>query len=209
MGGGSLGRASQLAAVVMTLVVAGCGQQAADPGDAGAKQRARALLIAADQLPRKYRVANGQDYPGELKVCGVRLEPQDVRGFAMKRYTRSAVGPFLYEFAFVGAGASNRELVNQVQRKLETCATDVVSTDGGKVTYDVTALRKLPRFGAASVGLKLQPRSEGLTSEYLLIRRGEVLVLLLTVAPAEISLPRELLVSGARAVTRQLEGGTG
>lgn len=197
-------RAAFLALLVLALTIAGCGQAA--PTTATAKDRAKQLLISADALPEEYRVANGQEYPGESKVCGVTLEPEDVRGFAMKRYTRTIIGPFLYQFVFVGSDSANSSLVRKVDKKLESCSTDVAETQNGRVSYEVTTLRQLPSFGRDTLGIRLEPEQDGPTSEYLLIQRGDVLVLLLTVAPAGIDPPRELLVSGANAVTGKFEG---
>lgn len=197
-------RTACLVLSVLALTVTGCGQTT--PTAATAKDRAKQLLIGVDALPEEYRVANGQEYPGESKVCGITLEPEDVRGFAMKRYTRTIIGPFLYQFVFVGNDSANRKLVTKVDKKLKTCTTDVTETDDGKITYEVTALRKLPHFGQDSLGARLVPEPEGPTSEYLLIQHDDVLVLLFTVAPEGIEPPRELLVSGAKAVTSQFEG---
>ena len=197
-----------LLAIVALSVVAACGGTTPAPDDAAAKDRARMLLIDADQLPKNYRAANGQDYPGELKVCGVRLEPEGVRGFAMKRYTRTVVGPFLYEFVFVGSNAANQRLVHKMEQRLETCSKDIVTGGEGRTTYEVSALRQLPRYGQASVAFRLDPRPRGIRSEYVLIKHGDALVLLFTVAPGGVSPPRALLADGAKATMRQLRGGT-
>lgn len=185
----------------LALLAAGCGSaEVTSSGPPPAKE----LLITAKQLPKEYRLANGQDYPGELAVCDVALEPKKVDDFAIKRFTRTFAGPFLYEYVFVSGESAGRRLVEDLDRALRTCAAPTITTDEEhKVPVHVTQLKQLPSYGDASVGFRIDPRRKGVVSEYLLIRRDDVVVLLFTVAIAKAA-PRELLLSGATAAMDQL-----
>lgn len=189
--------------LAVTLAAVGCGQAGDSHNAAAANKRAKRYLVSEQQLPENYREANGQESPGEVKLCDLTLKPYGVRGFAMKRYTYSVVGPFLYQYVFVASDDANRRLMRRLDRALQSCRKDAVDTEEGtKITFRVTTLRELPRFGQESTAFRRVPKGDGVASEYMLIRDGDVSVLLFTVAPKEISVPRELLVAGAEAVTR-------
>lgn len=190
------------ALTLVLLCLAGCAGAARPVADT---PQARQLLIRTEQLPREYRLANGQDYPGELTVCDVLLEPSGVRDFANKRFTRTYAGPFLDQYVFItDRRRAGSDLVDAVDHALRTCREPTITTgEGDTRPVELTRLQGLSAYGSASIGFRVDPRGRSSIADYLVIQRGNVVFLLFTVGLAQPP-PRALLTAGAEAAMGQL-----
>lgn len=187
--------------LVASLLTPGCGTAGQGHGNS---PTARGVLIDAKQLPSGYRLAEGPDDLGDLEVCGVRLRPGNVRDFASERYTKTAAGPFLYQYVFLTKDHAAQELLTKLEDSLASCAADTVTSDEGEeITFDVTRLGDLPTYGRRSVGFRLDPHPGGIPSEYLAIQYPDAFVLLVTISGVG-QPPRGLLRAGADAVTAKM-----
>lgn len=207
-----MNRSSYLALILVGLLVLpiGCGETNGPAKDEDEKTalQAERLLIDPGQLPQNYSRDQGNHDLGRPEFCGVVVEPRTVHDFASARYGKSAVGPFLYQYVFVGKDGENRALIAKLREGIRGCSSYTVVHEGEQITFDIAVLEQLSRYGEASIGFRVEPRpgeDKGYPAEYLAIKKGDVLVFLAAVSffddPALASLPHKALVAGAEAVT--------
>lgn len=161
----------------------GAGTASASPGapgaDAGLEARARARFIPVAALGEGWRESQPPQPGFGLTVCGVDIEPEEPRGSARQRFTRSAVGPFVAQYVQAHRDGLADEVVRALQAALPTCTT--FETRGESASSPVTRFDiepvDLEPVPANAVAWRMTSQGEQpVTQDVALVADGEFLV---------------------------------
>ena len=192
-------------AVAVAVLATGCGTATTDGADQAEEEttvRTSDFLIAADDLPDGWRDSNSQGIDYRVTVCGVDLEPQDPVRATSIRFSQGSVGPFLEQHVCVYDTDVASGVVQQLQEALPGCDSyEATGTAEGSPTAAFT-VEPLVVPDAPADSVAWRQTSQGdipITSDQLLVRRGDVAVLLVSYALKAIPDPA-VLEQAARAL---------
>lgn len=193
------GRSASIVLVLMgALFMGGCGDEesgspadssqgtnaasaspTASGSDAELEARAESRLIPLTALGEGWRESQAPQPGFGLTVCGVDIEPEEPRGSARQRFTRSAVGPFVAQYVQAHRDGLADEVVRALQAALPTCTT--FETRGESASSPVTRFDIEPvDFGsvpANAVAWRMTSQGEApITQDVALVADGEFLV---------------------------------
>jgi hypothetical protein len=181
----SAGRA--VCVVGLLSLLTACGQAAA-PQDAGTSEpaaRPADHLIDSGVLPQGWRDSNSQGVDYRVTVCGVDLEPEPPAFATSARFSQGPVGPFLEQHVRVYRRDVVSGVIGQLEKALPGCSRYTArgtSADSPTATFTVEPLRV---EGAPAQSVSWRQTSQGelpITSDLVLVRRGDTGVLLMSYA---------------------------
>lgn len=151
----------------------------ASGGDAELEARAKSHFIPLSALGEGWRESQPPPPGFGLTVCGVDIEPEEPRGSARQRFTKSAVGPFVAQYVQAHREGLADEVVRALQAALPTCTT--FETRGESPTSPVTRFDIEPvDFGSvpgdAVVWRMTSQGEQPVTQDVALVADGEFLV---------------------------------
>ena len=174
--------------VAVALLATGCGTDAnegTDPAEEETTVRTSDFLITADDLPDGWRDSNSQGIDYRVTVCGVDLEPTDPVRATSIRFSQGAVGPFLEQHVRVYDTDVASGVVQKLQAALPGCDSyEATGTAEGSPTASFT-VEPLVVPDAPADSVAWRQTSQGdipITSDQLLVRRGDAAVLLVSYA---------------------------
>lgn len=183
---------------------AGCGaQEASDPTNAEETTVSTSeFLITAADLPEGWRDSNSQGVDYRVTVCGVDIEPQPPVRATSIRFSQGSVGPFLEQHVRVYGQDVASGVIAGLRDALPGCRSyEATGTAEGSPTATFT-VEPLTVAGAPEDSVAWRQTSQGdvaITSDQLLVRRGDVAVLLVSYALKAIPDPA-VLEQAARAL---------
>jgi hypothetical protein len=195
-------------ALAVAVLATGCGG-ATDATDAGAAAedtvRTSDFLIGAGDLPDGWRDSNSQGIDYRVTVCGVDLEPRDPVRATSIRFSQGAVGPFLEQHVRVYDQDVVSGVIDGLRQALPGCRSyEATGTAEGSPTASFT-VEPLEVEGAPADSVSWRQTSQGdvqITSDQLLVRRGDVAVLLVSYALKAIPDPA-VLAQAAQALPEE------
>ena len=180
------GRAAGVVALLVLLTACG---QASTPEDPRATSEPSARpadhLIDSSGLPKGWRDSNSQGVDYRVTVCGVDLEPEPPAFATSARFSQGPVGPFLEQHVRVYRQDVVSGVIARLRDALPGCSTysaDGTSADSPTATFTVEPLTV---EGAPEESIAWRQTSQGelpITSDLLLVQRGESGVLLMSYA---------------------------
>lgn len=175
-------------AVAVALLATGCGTATDASDEARAEEtavRTSDFLISAGDLPEGWRDSNSQGIDYRVTVCGVDLEPQDPVRATSIRFSQGSVGPFLEQHVRVYDRDVASGVIAELSEALPGCDSyEAAGTAEGSPTATFT-VEPLEVPGAPEDSVAWRQTSQGdipITSDQLLVRRGDAAVLFVSYA---------------------------
>lgn len=190
-------------AVALTMSAAGCGTSTGtDPAPAETTVRTSDFLITAADLPEGWRDSNSQGVDYRLTICGVDIEPQPPARATSIRFSQGSVGPFLEQHVRIYDDDVVSGVIAGLREALPGCDSyEATGTAEGSPTASF-AVEPLAVAGAPEESVAWRQTSQGdvpITSDQLLVRRGDVAVLFVSYALKAVPDPA-VLEQAARAL---------
>ena len=177
-----------LCVVGLLALLTACGQASApqDPGRTSEPSaRPADYLIDSGVLPEGWRDSNSQGVDYRVTVCGVDLEPEPPAFATSARFSQGPVGPFLEQHVRVYRQDVVSGVIAQLRKALPGCSDYTArgtSADSPTARFTVEPLTV---DGAPEQSVAWRQNSQGelpITSDLLLVQRGESGVLLMSYA---------------------------
>lgn len=197
-----VGRLARLLAVALLVTVSGCsGEDApAQPERSAADQRADLTIVPQDQLPEGWVRVPARERlsgaPGKPRYCGVPAEPARVEEGRVSFYEQRDLPRSVLEYGMVADEDAATETLDALLAVRTSCEEDGFTTQ--PVPVD-----ELEGVGDQSVAWDFDDGA-GNRFRALVLRRGEVVVVL--VATGETSVPTQEQLAVARTIDQRLQG---
>jgi hypothetical protein len=191
--------------IALAVSAAGCGtsQSATDATDPEQTTASTSdFLITAADLPEGWRDSNSQGVDYRVTVCGVDLEPRPPARATSIRFSQGSVGPFLEQHVRVYDEDVASGVIAGLREALPGCRSyEATGTADDSPTATFT-VEPLTVDGAPEDSVAWRQTSQGdvpITSDQLLVRRGDVAVLFVSYALKAIPDP-DVLEQAANAL---------
>jgi hypothetical protein len=190
-------------AVALAMSAAGCGTSTgSDPAPAETTVRTSDFLITAADLPADWRDSNSQGVDYRLTICGVDIEPRPPTRATSIRFSQGSVGPFLEQHVRIYDDDVASGVIAGLREALPGCDSyEAAGTAEGSPTASFS-VEPLTVAGAPNESVAWRQTSQGdipITSDQLLVRRGDVAVLFVSYALKAVPDPA-VLEQAARAL---------
>jgi hypothetical protein len=153
------------------------------------------FLITAADLPEGWRDSNSQGVDYRVTVCGVDIEPQPPARATSIRFSQGSVGPFLEQHVRVYDDDVASGVITGLREALPGCGSyEATGSAEGSPTAAFT-VEPLIVDGAPEDSVAWRQTSQGdvpITSDQLLVRRGDVAILFVSYALKAIPEPSAL-----------------
>lgn len=175
--------------------LSGCG--GSSPGTTASDDPVRStdFLISSADLPRGWADSNSQGVDYRLTVCGVDIEPSPPGRATSIRFSQGPVGPFLEQHVRVYDDDVVSGVVAGLRQALPGCSEyEAQGTDPESPTARFT-VEPLTVAGAPDDSVAWRQTSQGqvpITSDLVLVPRGDTAVMLMSYALRDTPDPRVL-----------------
>ncbi|HEY0949904.1 hypothetical protein [Nocardioides sp.] len=179
----SLGLAVALMGIGVTM--AGCGHETGTAADASNTVSTADYLITSEALPRGWGDSNSQGVDYRVSVCGVDLEPTPPVRATSIRFSEGPLGPFLEQHVRVYDSDVTSGVIDRLREALPGCSAYTVTGRGPDKPTARFTVEPLTVDGAPADSVAWRQTSHGrlpVTSDFLLVRRGDAAVMLMSYA---------------------------
>ena len=179
----ALGLAVALVGIGATMV--GCGHETGTAADASSTVSTADYLISSEALPRGWGDSNSQGVDYRVSVCGVDLEPTPPVRATSIRFSEGPLGPFLEQHVRVYDSDVTSGVIDRLREALPGCSSYTVTGTGPDKPTARFTVEPLTVDGAPADSVAWRQTSHGklpVTSDFLLVRRGDAAVMLMSYA---------------------------
>ncbi len=176
-----------LCVVGLLSLLTACGQATApqEPGTTDPTARPADYLIDTGVLPQGWRDSNSQGVDYRVTVCGVDLEPEPPAFATSVRFSQGPVGPFLEQHVRVYRQDVVSGVLARLEKALPGCSAYTAKGTAADSPTATFTVEPLTVKGAPEQSVAWRQTSRGelpITSDLVLVQRGESAVLLMSYA---------------------------